>query len=45
MSVDVLGMINAAVSDEEHLEQVTVLPLMCGSGKSTAISKLIKQTI
>lgn len=41
----VFEIINQIVADEEKRDEVTVLPLICGSGKSTAISYMIRQTI
>ena len=41
----VFEIIHSIAADLEHKDEITVLPLMCGSGKSTAISYLIRQTI
>ena len=41
----VLDFINEVAADAEHIHEVSVLPLMCGTGKSTAISYKIKETI
>lgn len=42
---DILQLINDIKSDPKRKKEITVLPIMCGSGKSTAISYLIRQTI
>ena len=42
---DVLALINETQHDPEHLEQVSVIPLQCGMGKSAAISKKIREVI
>ena len=39
----VLTLINEAAADNEH--NVIVLPLMCGTGKSSAISEIIRESI
>lgn len=41
----VFEIIHSIATDLEHKDEITVLPLICGSGKSTAISYLIRQTI
>ena len=41
----VFEIISSIAADEEKRDEITVLPLMCGSGKSTAISYMIKKTI
>ena len=41
----ILDFINMVEADPDTAEQVSVLPLMCGSGKSTAITLKIKQVI
>ena len=41
----ILHQINLIAEDKEPDSKITVLPYMCGSGKSTAISYLIRQTI
>ena len=41
----ILSLINRIVKDEEHKDAVSVLPMLCGMGKSTAISQMIRQTI
>ena len=41
----VLELINKCAADEEYKDKVTVLPLMCGTGKSTAISYKIRECI
>jgi len=33
------------VLDTQHADAITVLPLICGSGKSTAISHLIRRVL
>ena len=42
---DVLTLLNSIACQDVDTDKVTVLPLMCGTGKSTAISYLIRQTI
>lgn len=42
---DVLAMINALADDEAKQDTISVLPLMCGTGKSSAIRLKIIQTI
>ena len=42
---DVLDYIHAVASDTKTADKVSVLPLLCGSGKSTALTMLIKETI
>ncbi len=42
---DITQLINDITSDQKRVKEITVLPIMCGSGKSTAISYLIRQTI
>ncbi len=44
-NLSVLKLINKCAADEEHKDKVTVLPLMCGTGKSTAISYKIRECI
>ena len=41
----VQNLINDTYHDREHENQISVLPLPCGTGKSSAISRLICQTI
>lgn len=41
----ILQFIKDAIADPEEKEYVSVLPLMCGTGKSTSISYLIKEAI
>ncbi len=41
----VFEFLNQIAVDEEHQNEVTVLPFMCGSGKSTAISYKIRDVI
>ena len=43
--LSVLELINKYAADEEHKDKVTVLPLMCGTGKSTAISYKMRECI
>lgn len=43
--VPIIEMINRVANDEEHKELVSILPLLCGMGKSTAISQVIRQTL
>ena len=42
---DVVQLINDIRSNPQQDDKIHVLPLMCGTGKSTAISYLIRQTI
>lgn len=42
---DVLALINETQHDPDHLNDVSVIPLQCGMGKSTAISKKIREVI
>ena len=42
---DVVQLINDIQSTPWQDDKINVLPLMCGTGKSTAISYLIRQTI
>lgn len=42
---DVLSMINEVQDDVKNWDRITVLPLMCGSGKSTAIRYKMRQII
>ena len=42
---DILTMINAKEEDDANRDKITVMPLMCGSGKSTAIRLKIRQII
>ena len=41
----VFEIINQIAADEEDRDEITLVPLMCGTGKSTAISYKIRQTI
>lgn len=41
----VTDMINQAISDPEHRHQASVMSLMCGTGKSSAVSIKIAETI
>lgn len=41
----VFEIIKQIASDQEHRDDVAVLPLMCGTGKSTAISYMIRHII
>ncbi len=43
--LSILELINQVAADEETRDKVSVLPLMCGTGKSTAIRHKIKQVI
>ncbi len=43
--MSVLDLINEVAADRDHIQDISVLPLMCGTGKSTAISYKIKETI
>lgn len=45
MSSPVFEFIKKEIHNEERKEYVSLLPIMCGSGKSTAIAYLIKDTI
>lgn len=38
-------LINRVAADEKHKDAVSVLPLLCGMGKSTAISQIIRQRL
>lgn len=42
---DVLSMINEVQDDVKNWDRITVLPLMCGTGKSSAIRLKIRQII
>lgn len=42
---DILDCIHAVASDSKTADKVSVLPLLCGSGKSTALTMLIQETI
>lgn len=42
---DILDCIHAVASDSRTADKVSVLPLLCGSGKSTALTMLIQETI
>ena len=42
---DILSAIQTAANDEEHKDQVSVLSIPCGSGKSTALTRLIYDVI
>lgn len=42
---DVLEMINVVESDVSNRDRITVLPIMCGTGKSTAIGLKMRQII
>lgn len=42
---DILRMINEVADDREHRDQISVMNLMCGSGKSTAIRMKMRQLI
>lgn len=42
---EVLKLIREVAYDQKSKDEVTVLPLMCGTGKSTSISYLIKDAI
>lgn len=42
---DILSAIQAAAADEEQKDKVSVLSIPCGSGKSTALTKLIYDVI
>lgn len=44
-ATSILDFINIVESDPETADKVSVLPLMCGSGKSTAITLKIKEVI
>lgn len=41
----IIGYINKVVRDKENADKVSVLPLMCGAGKSTALSIFILNTV
>lgn len=41
----ILSAIQAAAADEEHKDMVSVLSIPCGSGKSTALTRLIRDVI
>ena len=42
---NILGYINRVEADEKTKDKVSVLPLLCGSGKSTAITMKIKEVV
>ncbi len=42
---DILHMIDEVAADREHRDQISVMNLMCGSGKSTAIRMKMRQLI
>ncbi len=44
-AANILDFINMVENDPETADKVSVLPLMCGSGKSTAITLKIKEVI
>ena len=44
-TTDILDYINKVEKDPETIDKVSVLPLMCGSGKSTAVTKKIIEVI
>jgi len=44
-ATSILDLINKVAADPETADQVSILPLMCGSGKSTAITLKIKEAI
>lgn len=44
-ATSILDAIKQAVEDDEHAEHVSVCSFPCGSGKSTALTKLIRETI
>lgn len=41
----ILSAIQAAAADEEHKDMVSVLSIPCGTGKSTALTRLIRDVI
>lgn len=43
--IPILNLINRIASDQNTLHQVSVVPLMCGAGKSTAISYKIAEVL
>ena len=42
---DILSAIKQAAEDNAHADQVSVLSIPCGSGKSTALTRLIHETL
>lgn len=42
---DILSAIQNAAQDEEHADKVSVLSIPCGSGKSTALTRLIGEVL
>ena len=42
---DIFDFIHEVIDNEEHKDDVSVVPLMCGTGKSTAISMMIREVI
>lgn len=44
-ATDILSAIKSAATDTEHKDKVSVLSIPCGSGKSTALTKLIYDVI
>ena len=45
LAADAAYQIEQLARDAEHQEKVSVLPMLCGTGKSTGISEIICQTI
>lgn len=41
----ITDLIRRVAKDSDHRNDVSVLPMLCGMGKSTAISRIIRQTI
>ena len=41
----IADLILEVAADEAHKDEISLLPLMCGTGKSTAISEIIGRTI
>ena len=44
-SSDILSAIRQAAEDQEHADQVSVLSIPCGSGKSTALTRMIHDVL
>lgn len=45
LSNKICNLIEDVMMDEQHADSITVLPLICGAGKSTAISHLIRRVL
>ena len=44
-NMPIKDLINLIAKDEDHKGQVSVAPMLCGMGKSTAISQIIRQVL